>query len=63
MKQQALSNFDLPWLPITGLVIFVLCFAIYIYFTYRKANKPFYQKASLIPLDDPKLASVKAENV
>jgi cbb3-type cytochrome oxidase subunit 3 len=52
MKQEVLKQFDLPWIPLTGLIIFVACFALYIFFTYRKSNKSFYEKASLIPLQD-----------
>jgi cbb3-type cytochrome oxidase subunit 3 len=54
MKQAALSQFNLPWIPITGLVIFVVCFAAYTYWTYKKENKAVYEKASLIPLEEPK---------
>lgn len=52
MKQSVLSNFDLPWIPLTGLILFVTCFAIYIYWTFKKENKAVYQAASLIPLED-----------
>jgi cbb3-type cytochrome oxidase subunit 3 len=52
MKQAALSHFNLPWIPITGLIIFVVCFAVYTYWTYKKTNKPIYEEASLIPLDE-----------
>jgi cbb3-type cytochrome oxidase subunit 3 len=54
MKQQALSHFDLPWLPIAGLIIFAVCFAAYTYWTFKKENKPIYDQASLIPLEDDK---------
>ena len=53
MKQAALSHFNLPWIPITGLVIFIVCFAAYTYWTYKKENKPVYEKAALIPLEEP----------
>lgn len=52
MKQMALSHFDLPWLPITGLILFVACFSLYTFWTFRKANKAHYQEASLLPLED-----------
>lgn len=55
MKQAAFTHFDLPWLPLTGLIIFVTCFAMYIYYTYKKSNKPFFEKAAQIPLDDPRI--------
>jgi cbb3-type cytochrome oxidase subunit 3 len=52
MKQQALSTFDITWLPLTGLVIFVTCFTLYAYWKFKKENKPFYEAASKIPLED-----------
>ncbi len=52
MKQAALSTFDMPWLPITGLIIFVVCFTAYTYWTYKKDNKGIYDQASMIPLED-----------
>lgn len=52
MKQQALSHFNMPWLPVTGLLIFVICFSAYIYWTYKKDNKAMYESASLIPLEE-----------
>ena len=52
MKQDAFTNFDMPWLPITGLIIFVVCFAIYTYWTYKKENKDLYDQAALIPLEE-----------
>tara|TARA_R110002049_G_scaffold254927_1_gene430419 strand:+ start:126 stop:320 length:195 start_codon:yes stop_codon:yes gene_type:complete len=50
MKQAALKSFDITWLPITGLIIFVVCFAAYFYITYKKSNKAFYDQAALLPL-------------
>lgn len=52
MKQAVLSHWDLPWLPITALMIFVICFAAYSYWTFKKENKQHYDEASLIPLED-----------
>ncbi len=52
MKQLVLSQFDMPWIPITGLILFVTCFALYTYWTFRKENKSFYQHVSRIPLED-----------
>jgi cbb3-type cytochrome oxidase subunit 3 len=57
MKQAVLSQFDLPWIPVTGLILFVTCFAAYTYWTYKKENKSTYDAASLIPLEEPSLAS------
>lgn len=54
MKQAVLSHWDLPWLPITALMIFVICFAAYTYWTFKKENKKVYDEASMIPLEDGK---------
>lgn len=54
MKQAALSQFNITWIPVTGLVIFVSCFALYVYWTFRKENKSHYQAASMVPLEDAK---------
>ncbi|MGE3608257.1 MAG: cbb3-type cytochrome oxidase subunit 3 [Bacteriovoracaceae bacterium] len=53
MKQDVLSHWNLPGLSITALILFVVCFVAYAYWTYRKQNKKFYDQASLIPLEDP----------
>lgn len=55
MKQAVLKHWDIPWLPISALVIFVLCFVLYTLWTYSKQNKPFYEKVSFIPLEDPQV--------
>ncbi|NOT79791.1 MAG: cbb3-type cytochrome c oxidase subunit 3 [Bacteriovoracaceae bacterium] len=52
MKQAALSHFDMPWLPISGLIIFVVCFGVYTYWTYKKENKELYDHAAMIPLQE-----------
>lgn len=54
MKQAALSHFNLPWLPITGLIIFIVCFSLYTYWTYKKENKEVYDQASMLPLEEAK---------
>ena len=53
MKQQALSTFDMPWLPVTALVLFVVCFTLYAWWTYRRENKMHFERVAQIPLDDP----------
>jgi cbb3-type cytochrome oxidase subunit 3 len=52
MKQAVLSQFDMPWLPISALIIFSVCFCVYVYWTYKKENKEIYDQASLIPLQE-----------
>jgi cbb3-type cytochrome oxidase subunit 3 len=53
MKQSVLSHFDMPLIPITGLLIFVICFALYTFWTFKKSNKTAYEEAANIPLQDP----------
>jgi len=55
MKQAVLGNWDLPWLPISALIIFVACFVVYALWTFSKQNRPVYEKVSFIPLEDPML--------
>jgi len=52
MKQAVLSQFNLPWLPLTGLVLFCVCFGVYVFYTYKKSNKEYYDQAAFIPLED-----------
>jgi cbb3-type cytochrome oxidase subunit 3 len=52
MYTQILSKFDQPWLPITALIIFGVCFCAYTFWTFKKENKPVYENTSLMPLDD-----------
>ena len=52
MKQEVLKNFDLPWIPLTGLILFVVCFVLYTYWTFKKENQKHYEEASLVPLED-----------
>jgi len=64
MKQEVLSNFDLPWIPLTGLILFVICFAAYCYWTFRGDNKAAYDEASLIPLEGPsRTYAAKGEHI
>jgi cbb3-type cytochrome oxidase subunit 3 len=58
MKQVVLSQFDIPWIPITGLLIFVICFGAYTYWAFKKSNKEAFDEAAQIPLHDaPKILS------
>jgi cbb3-type cytochrome oxidase subunit 3 len=52
MKQEVLVNWDLPWLPVIALVLFVVCFSLYAWWTYRAVNRPYYDEVSRIPLED-----------
>lgn len=57
MKQEVLKNWDLPMASVTALMIFVICFAAYAYWTFKASNKKVYEEASNIPLGDANLAS------
>ncbi len=52
MKQEVLKAFDIQWLPVTALVLFLTSFILYTWWTYRAANKNFYEQLGKIPLDD-----------
>lgn len=52
MSSEILSIIEKPWLPILALFIFASCFIIYTYWTFKKENKPVYENASLMPLED-----------
>jgi cbb3-type cytochrome oxidase subunit 3 len=52
MKQEILKNFDLPWLPVTALVIFVGCFMAYAWWTFKKSNREMFDEISKIPLEE-----------
>ncbi|MFA6236360.1 MAG: cbb3-type cytochrome c oxidase subunit 3 [Bacteriovorax sp.] len=52
MHKEVLSRFDLPWIPMSALIIFLVCFLIYVYWTFKKENKSFYESSSHIPLTD-----------
>ncbi len=52
MKQAVLKNFDLTWLPMTGLVIFVVMFALYALWAWKKSNIPLFEHAAALPLDE-----------
>lgn len=52
MHKEVLSRYDQTWLPLTALAIFGVCFIAYTYWTYKKSNKPIYDLASLMPLED-----------
>lgn len=60
MKQAVLSQFDIDWIPLTGLIIFVICFSLYVFYTYRRTNKKYYERAAQIPLDDGLIKSHNA---
>jgi cbb3-type cytochrome oxidase subunit 3 len=57
MKQEVLSQFDLPWLPVTALFIFLICFACYCYWALKKDNKKKWDHISELPLSEEKRIS------
>lgn len=52
MDKDIFNHFNQPWLPMTAMGIFVTCFIIYVYWTYKKSNKKFYENSSYMPLHD-----------
>lgn len=61
MKQAVLKHWDIPWLPISALVIFVVCFVLYTLWTYSKKNKSLYEEVSFIPLEDAQVKGTAYE--
>jgi len=53
MKQAVLKNFDLTYLPLTAMAIFVIAFTAYALWAYSKSNKELFDHAANIPLNDP----------
>lgn len=52
MKQAVLKNFDLTYLPLTAMAIFVVAFTAYAIWAYSKSNKVFFEHAANIPFND-----------
>lgn len=62
MKQSVLSAWDLPGLSILALILFVVCFALYVWWTFRKKNKAAYEEAAQIPLEEANVILPKKDN-
>ncbi len=52
MKQAVLKNFDLTYLPLLAMAIFVIAFTAYAIWAYSKSNKAFFEHVANIPLND-----------
>ena len=52
MDKDVLGRFDQPLFPIIALIIFAVCFICYTIWTFKKANKKFYERSSFLPLQD-----------
>jgi cbb3-type cytochrome oxidase subunit 3 len=52
MHKEVLSHLDQLWMPIVAMFIFATCYSAYVYWTYRKQNKPLYEEAQGLPLSD-----------
>ena len=57
MKQVVLKGWDLPWLSVTALLLFVACFSLYVWWTYRQENIAMFEQVAQIPLEDTEPAS------
>jgi cbb3-type cytochrome oxidase subunit 3 len=55
MKQEVLSHFNHTWLPLTALLLFIACFTLYLFWTFKKENKKLYEEISHLPLKDKEL--------
>lgn len=52
MKQAVLKNFDLTYLPLIAMAIFVIAFTAYAIWAYSKSNKELFEHVANIPLND-----------
>lgn len=52
MKSMVLSNWDMPWLPSIGLLLFFSIFMIMLIMIFRKGTKKAYAQISQMPLKD-----------
>ena len=50
MKSSVLANFDMTWLPLTALILFVAVFASMLLMVFRKGSSEIYQEAEQLPL-------------
>lgn len=57
MKQAVLKAWDLPGLSVSALILFIICFSVYAWWTFRRQNKAKYERVSLIPLEDAPMIS------
>lgn len=42
----------MTWMPLLALILFALCFALFIFWTLKKENKKRYEEAGSLPLND-----------
>ncbi|MBT3235128.1 MAG: CcoQ/FixQ family Cbb3-type cytochrome c oxidase assembly chaperone [Bdellovibrionales bacterium] len=61
MKQLVLGQMDMPWLPITGLLIFLAFFIAVLLWSYRKSSNEIYQQAAQLPLNEAEVRGVDYE--
>lgn len=52
MKSQVLSSFNLPLLPLTALILFLLVFVVMLLMVFNKKSKGHQTEASMVPLND-----------
>ena len=52
MKSQVLANFDITWLPVTALIIFLVVFFGVLLLIFRKDSKKIYNQAESLPLEN-----------
>lgn len=57
MKQAVLKGWDLPGLSVSALVLFLVCFLLYTWWTYRRENKAVFERVAQLPLEDAAMTS------
>ncbi len=54
MKSEVLSRFDIPALPLIALILFVVVFIGYTWWTLKPSRKSYFEDASKLPFEDDK---------
>ncbi|WP_127715878.1 cbb3-type cytochrome c oxidase subunit 3 [Halobacteriovorax sp. HLS] len=52
MIKQVLMNFNHPWLPTLGVLIFITLFVSMLVWINRRGSDPYYAKAENLPLEE-----------
>ena len=52
MKSEVLSQFNIPWLPLTALMLFFAVFIVMLLMVFNKKSKGHQTEASMVPLND-----------
>lgn len=59
MKKEVLANFDISWLPVIGMILFIVVFASIVYRVFFLEEKETHHKNSTLILDSDHRPEVK----